>query len=147
MKKITLTLYFLAISIAGMTLFAQSTKYFDKYQAIADSFEVQYQIPSSVMLAIAYFESGGGTSNLAKKSNNHFGMRAGKGWAKYSSDTASYEAFCKLVTRKKFYTTLKGDPDPKKWIYALSRANYAGSSTTWPKKMIYVIRTYKLTFA
>ena len=49
------------------------TTYFQKYQPIADSFESVYGIPSSIMLAVAMQESGGGKSRNAKLLNNHHG--------------------------------------------------------------------------
>lgn len=52
----------------------QKPVYFDDYRALADSLSLVYQIPSCVMLAVAYHESGGGVSVVAKKLNNHFGI-------------------------------------------------------------------------
>jgi flagellum-specific peptidoglycan hydrolase FlgJ len=139
MKKTTITFLFM---IAWSAIFSQT--YFIKYQTIADSFETVYRIPSAVILAVAYHESGGGKSNLATKSNNHFGIRGKKSYRKFESDVASYEAFCRLVTRKTFYSRLIECQDPKKWIAALSNANYAGGSATWPKHVIEIIDQYDL---
>ncbi len=139
MKKTTITFLFM---IAWSAIFSQT--YFTKYQPIADSLETVYRIPSSVMLAVAYHESGAGRSKLATRSHNHFGMKGKKGYQSFSSDTASYEAFCRLLTRKKFYVKLVECQDPKKWIAALANANYAGGSTTWPKHVIGIINQYDL---
>jgi len=129
------------------------TAYFAKYQKIADSLEAKYQIPSSVMLAVAYHESGGGVSRNAKLLNNHFGIVGKNNLLKthgikskyryFPSDTAGYVGFCDLVARKSFYANLKGNPDPAKWVYALHRAGYCPSST-WPGKVIGIIRKNKV---
>ena len=150
MKKRTTSLpvYFL-LAVAA---FCQKG-YFAKYQGMADSLEAVYQIPSSVMLAVAYHESGGGVSRNAKLLNNHFGIVGKNNLLKthgikskyrwFPSDTAGYVGFCNLIANKKFYPSLKGTTDPKKWVYALHRAGYCPAST-WPGKVIGIIRTYKL---
>lgn len=43
-----------------MHVYGQSAVYFEKYQLLADSLSGVYKIPSSVILAVAYWESGGG---------------------------------------------------------------------------------------
>jgi len=128
-------------------LFSQT--YFQKYQDIADSLETVYNIPSALMLAVAYHESGGGRSKVAKHSNNHFGIK-GKNhkvnskYKYYNSIIESYEGFCKLILSKKFYSSLKGTKDAKKWVRALSNSNYAGGSNTWEGHVMSVIKKYSL---
>lgn len=140
MKTLLATLFF-TVCISANT---QESTYIKKYQPLADSFESVYSIPSSLILAIAYLESAGGKSKLAVNSNNHFGIKGKKGFRKYESDTASYKGFCNLVSNKSFYNDLINVTDPKKWVYALSKANYANGSSTWPGKVISIINKYKL---
>lgn len=140
MKKLLLVTF---ISIAMFSK-SQDVNYFEKYQPLADSFESIYGVPSSLMLAIAYLESAGGKSKLAVNSNNHFGIKGKNGFRKYESDTASYESFCVLVYNKSFYKRLLNETDPVKWVYALSNANYAGGSNTWPGKVISIISRNEL---
>ena len=128
-------------------LFSQT--YFQKYQNIADSLETVYNIPSALMLAVAYHESAGGESKVAKHSNNHFGIKGKNHKVKsafkyYESATASYEGFCRLVLSKKFYSSLKGTKDTKKWVRALSNSNYAGGSNTWEGNVMSVVKKYNL---
>jgi Bax protein len=146
MKKLFLTLtFFLFVSKKSF-----SQDYFQKYQPIADSLEKIYGIPSSIMLAVAYIESGGGKSLVAKQSHNHFGIkgkndRVKSSYKYFENDTASYVGFCDVISRKKFYSNLKGTEDVNKWVYAISNSGYATNSTTWSKKIIYVIKSKNLS--
>ena len=40
----------------------------------------KYKIPASITLAQGVLESGNGRSQLASKSNNHFGIKCHTGW-------------------------------------------------------------------
>jgi len=67
--------YILIILFSFLINSVKSQDYFEQYQQLADSFEVVYGIPSSVIMGVAYHESGGGKSQLARYSNNHFGIK------------------------------------------------------------------------
>ena len=107
------------------------------------------------MLAVAMQESGGGKSRNAKLLNNHFGIMGKNNLLKthgiksryqwYPSDTASYEGFCKLVARRKFYANLKGNTNTSLWVRAIGNSGYAGSATKWIAAINSIIRKYKLT--
>jgi flagellum-specific peptidoglycan hydrolase FlgJ len=151
MKKM-LTLVCFTVSLPYLAQRA----YFDKYQTMADSFETVYGIPSALMLAVAMQESGGGTSRVAKLLNNHFGIMGKNNLLKthgiksryqwYASDTASYEGFCKLVARRKFYTNLKGNSNALVWVKALGNSGYAGShASVWIASISRIIKSYKLS--
>ncbi len=56
----------------------------------------------------------------------------------------SYIAFCKLVSRKRFYAKLKDDPDYKKWVNAIGGAGYSTQADVWKSKIFYTIKRYKL---
>jgi flagellum-specific peptidoglycan hydrolase FlgJ len=138
--------------ILSNNLKSQKT-YIEKYQLIADSLECVYEIPSSVMLAIGFYESAGGKSKVALLLNNHFGivgpnnlMETHKIYSRYryfNSVIASYEGFCKLVTGKKFYSKLKGSDNSSNWVYALHSVGYA-SSGQWPVKINKLIKNYNI---
>lgn len=148
-KKIILTILFIMLNF----LIKSQKMYFEKYQSIADSLETVYQIPSSVMLAIGFYESAGGKSKVALLLNNHFGivgpnklMETHKIHSKYrhfESVQDSYEGFCKLVINKKFYQKLKGSDDSSAWVYALHSVGYA-SSGQWPVKINKLIKNYNV---
>ena len=80
--------------------------YIQNHKKIALELSEQYGIPPAVILSIAFVESGGGTSKNSKTLNNHFGI-VGKNnvsssrYRYFNSVRESYEAFCKLVARKK----------------------------------------------
>jgi Bax protein len=129
-------------------------KFFNEYRPLADSLAAAYQIPASVILAVAFQESGGGTSVVGRRLNNHFGLKgrvAGgdtvsvKSSYKYFAKPAdSYVYFCNLVARKKFYPYLKGSKDYKKWVVSISNTGYAANAKVWSKHIIGVIEKYQL---
>ncbi len=128
--------------------------FFKDYRPLADSLSKVYQIPASVILAVAYQESGGGISVVGKRLNNHFGIRGRviggdtvsvKSSYKYFSKAEdSYVYFCKLVASKKFYPSLKGNTDYKKWIISISKTGYAANAQVWSSHIIGVVERYKL---
>jgi Bax protein len=138
------------LSFFIISINSQKELYFKKYQNLADSLENVYGIPSQVMMGIAYHESAGGTSKVAKHSNNHFGIKGknhkvNSAFKYYESDTASYKGFCELIASKKFYSKLKDNDNPNIWINQISRSGYAGGSSTWGPRVIGIINKFKLT--
>jgi Bax protein len=133
---------------------AQS-KYIRQYKPIADSLSEIYGIPTSVMLGVAIIESGAGKSRNCKLLNNHFGVKGKndlmktKGikssYKQYPDGRASYVAFCKLITKKKFYSKLKGSKDHKLWLEAISKAGYSTVPDEWKRNITAAIRKHKLT--
>jgi flagellum-specific peptidoglycan hydrolase FlgJ len=152
MKKQYFISFFICLFICK-SLNAQN-KFFDAYRPLADSLAAAYQIPASVILAVAYQESGGGTSVVGRRLNNHFGLKGRvvggdtvsvKSSYKYFEKPGdSYIYFCNLVARKKFYPSLKGTTEYKKWVIAISKTGYAGNAKVWSKHIIGVIEKYKL---
>ena len=55
-------------------------EYIDKYKDEAIYQMKKYKIPASITLAQGILESGDGNSELAKKSNNHFGIKCHSDW-------------------------------------------------------------------
>ena len=86
-----------------------------------DTCASRYSIPSEVIRGIGWSESHLGTSPLALRSNNLFGIKCGdnwKGercgaWRKYASRFESVEDFCKYINF--YYPHLIGKPLGK-WI-------------------------------
>ena len=149
MRKLLITL------VLSLNFFSYSQKeYFDTYQILADSLEGVYGIPSSVMLSIAYHESGGGKSRNAKLLNNHHGIKGSNNLLKthkikskyrqFASVEESYVGFCELVTRKKVYGKLKGEEDVSKWVYGIYNSGYC-SSKKWPVAILGIIKKNKLS--
>lgn len=140
--------------IAAQFVMAQ-TKYVKKYRPIADSLSLVYGVPSSVTLGVAIMESGSGTSRNCKLLKNHFGI-VGKNnlfktkgiktrYKQYPDDLTSYEDFCKLMTKKKFYKRLKGNMDHKLWADAISKAGYSEIPEIWKQRLLAIIKNNKLS--
>ena len=55
-------------------------RYIDTHLLKAQHLEQAYGIPVSIQFAQAIYESRGGRSPLAKKTNNHFGISCGDNW-------------------------------------------------------------------
>ena len=135
--------------------------YIGTYKDIAIDKMEKYNIPASITLAQGILESGNGLSTLAKKSNNHFGIKCHSGWKGkrvYHDDDKKGECFRKYPTpegsfndhsifltgrgRYEFLFDLKPD-DYKAWAKGLKKAGYA-TDRKYPKKLISFIETFEL---
>jgi len=122
---------------------------------------IEFKIPASVILAQAIFESGSGTSDLALKSKNHFGIKCHLEWEGDTitkTDDTLNECFRKyydvqdsytdhslfLVTRQR-YAFLFELPltDYQGWCYGLKNAGYA-TYPTYAEDLIKLIEDEKL---
>ena len=131
-----------------------ANRFISKYRPIADSLAAVYGIPSSVILGISLLESGAGTSRNARLLKNYFGI-VGKNnlrqthgirtrYRQYNTDTGSFVDFCRLMTRKKFYASLKNNPSPTLWIKAISATGYSEVPAIWQKRVLGTIRQHRL---
>lgn len=135
--------------------------YVGTYKDIAIDKMEKYKIPASITLAQGILESGNGLSTLAKKSNNHFGIKCHSGWKgkkvyhdddkkgecfrKYDSAEGSFNDHSKFLTgrgRYEFLFDLRPD-DYKAWAKGLKKAGYA-TDRKYPKKLISFIETFEL---
>jgi len=133
---------------------AQNHKYITNHKVMAAVLSEHYGIPASVILAVASIESSGGSAATAKVLNNHFGMvgdnnlvnhRGHKSrYKQYNNEIASYIDFCQVVSRKKFYSKLKDNDDPKVWVKALSKCGYSEAPEQWEQKVFSVLSSNKL---
>ena len=135
--------------------------YIKKYSQIAIDEMQQYKIPASITLAQGILESSSGTSELSKRSNNHFGIKCHKSWngAKtYHDDDKKSECFrvyknpsysfkdhsLFLYGKKRYMNLFRLDiTDYKGWAKGLRKAGYA-TDKTYPKKLIKLIEDYQL---
>ena len=143
------------ILILGFTSFSfGQTKYFTTYGSLADSLEKVYGIPAPIILGVAFHESGAGKSQVATLLNNHFGLKGKNDLVKthniksaykyYATVADSYAGFCKVISSKKYYPTLKGTSNIDTWLTAISNAGYAANAVTWKASILRVIRIYSL---
>ncbi len=145
--------------------------YIDKNKKIAIREMERAGIPASIKLAQGILESNAGRSHLAKRANNHFGIKCGDDWngrkvhqkdddfddkgrliescfRVYESVEACYVAHSEFLRdpRKEFrYGFLfRLDPtDYRRWAYGLKQAGYA-TSATYPERLIELIERYEL---
>ena len=135
--------------------------YIQKYARIAVREMHAYKIPASITLAQGILESGSGGSELALKSNNHFGIKCHTGWTGqrvYHDDDAKGECFRKYVytetsyrdhslflsQRRRYAFLFEYDTkDYKKWAYGLRKAGYA-TDKKYPEKLLKFIKQYEL---
>lgn len=140
---------------------AATTAYIKKYYKIAIMNMKNYKIPASITLAQGILESAAGTSKLATKANNHFGIKCKKGYTgpryyknddkrnepfkKYSSAAESYADHAMFLSSRKVYASLfKYDStDYKSWAYGLKRCGYA-TNPKYPQELIGVIKANNL---
>jgi flagellum-specific peptidoglycan hydrolase FlgJ len=136
-------------------------QYIRKYAPMAVMEMHEYKIPASITLAQGILESGNGRSQLASKSNNHFGIKCHKGWKgervyhdddekgecfrKYTYVQTSYKDHSKFLTGRKRYAGLfkLKKTDYKGWAKGLKKAGYA-TDRKYPKKLIKIIQDYRL---
>ena len=160
-------IFFLTLIICCHDVFSQDKSdavlnYIEKYKEIAMIEMVDYKIPASITLAQGILESGNGNSELAKKSNNHFGIKCHKSWTGkrtyhdddekgecfrvYDSPADSYRdhsIFLATGQRYAFLFDLK-ITDYKGWAKGLKQAGYA-TLPTYANVLIRLIENYNLT--
>jgi len=148
-----------------MNAFAQSEAtvvYIEMYKKIAVDEMKRTGIPASITLAQGILESNSGESSLAKKSNNHFGIKCKSDWkgeTVFQDDDSKNECFRVyptvldsykdhsnfLKSRPNYAGLFQLDPvDDSAWAYGLKKAGYATASD-YPKKLLKVINDYELS--
>lgn len=150
----------------GLSLSAQQRNqayvdYIQKYAHIAVSEQAKFGIPASITLAQGLLESGAGKSELAMKSNNHFGIKCHTGWTgertyhdddaaqecfrKYKNVSESYDDHSLFLTSRPRYADLFSlkATDYKGWAHGLKKAGYA-TDPNYAHKLIKIIEDYGL---
>lgn len=136
-------------------------EYIELYKNIAVKKQKEYKIPASITLAQGILESGSGNSSLARKANNHFGIKCHKGWKgktyimdddaknecfrKYRKAEDSYRDHSLFLTQRGRYSSLFDlkITDYKGWAYGLKAAGYA-TNPKYPQLLIKIIEKYNL---
>lgn len=162
MKKLVLSVLTLLMAVASLGQSAKYESYISKYRHLAIDQMRQHSIPASITMAQALLESGAGTSTLAVKGHNHFGIKAHNDWTGpvmlkdddapdekfrvYSRDEQSYEDHSLFLKRGRRYASLftLSVTDYKGWAHGLKAAGYA-TSPTYASKLIQIIEDYNLT--
>ena len=160
-KYLFLLIALFPVISAAQTKVTAAEKYIAKYHKLA-IFEMQSTgIPASITLAQALHESANGTSQLAVKANNHFGVRCSSNWngkrfyrngnkknycfRKYNTVEEAYKDRSSFLSKNKKYAFLfkYGQQDYIHWAKGLQRAGYA-SSKIYAKQLINTIDRYNL---
>lgn len=126
-------------------------------------------IPLSIIFAMAGLESSWGTSELARRSNNHFGIKKGPHWngpvyckdteefpdgrtstrivqcfRKYTAISDSYRDFGQHLTQTRYKGLYNHSPSRYRyWAYTLQDAGYA-TDPKYAEKLIHIIEHYQL---
>lgn len=162
-KQILLLAFFVSchINIQGQSRNKQYVDYIKKYRDIAVDEMKQFHIPASITLAQGLLESGAGNSTLARKSNNHFGIKCGSDWngktVKHDDDARnecfrvyknvkdSYRDHSKFLAGRSRYAALfkLKITDYKGWAHGLKKAGYA-TNPRYAYQLIDIIERYDL---
>lgn len=152
---------FVAVGVQAQRKNARYVEYINKYSDLAVEQMKLHKIPASITLAQGLLESGAGRSELARKSNNHFGIKCGSSWRgrsvrhdddarnecfrAYRNPRDSYEdhsAFLKKGARYAFLFKLE-ITDYKGWAKGLKKAGYA-TDPSYANRLITIIEDYDL---
>lgn len=135
--------------------------YIEQYREVAIEEMKRSGIPASVTLAQGIYESGAGSSRLAREANNHFGIKCKPEWTgatirhtddlrnecfrKYSAAIDSYRDHSEFLRTRSHYAFLfrLDRRDYKGWVYGLKKAGYA-TSPRYPEALLRLIETYQL---
>jgi hypothetical protein len=166
MKKarylVTIITLFLTVILHGQKDGVSSGKaYINEYSDLAIREMKRSGIPASITLAQGMLESDNGNSSLARKANNHFGIKCHNDWKGetfHQDDDAKDECFRKynrveesfqdhsdfLMSGSRYSFLFELKPtDYRGWAKGLKKAGYA-TSPTYADKLISLIEVYGL---
>jgi flagellum-specific peptidoglycan hydrolase FlgJ len=136
--------------------------YVKKYAPAATKNMRFFKIPASITLAQGILESGYGEGTLAKKANNHFGIKCHKEWKgksithdddekdecfrSYKNPLRSYRDHSLFLVDRERYSSLftLNRKDYKGWAEGLKAAGYA-TDPKYADKLISLIERFNLT--
>ncbi len=130
---------------------AQAThQYIKSNKNLVTELSKKYEIPAAVIMSIAFVETGGGSCKNSKQLNNHFGIvgknhQKGSKYKQFSSKEESFDAFCKMLTRKKYYSDLKGKNDFSLWVKTIANNGYSTQPKEWIRRITLVYNKFNLS--
>lgn len=145
---------------AKLSKTASYSDYISKYAPIAILNMQEHGIPASITLAQAVLESGAGQGELARKSNNHFGIKCHSDWEgervyhdddkkqecfrKYKTPEQSFEDHSKFLMKDRYKKLFDLDiRDYKGWAKGLKECGYA-TDPNYAKRLVELIELYQL---
>lgn len=135
--------------------------YIRRFQKVAKTEMDKFGIPASIKMGQAILESDAGNSKLAKKNNNHFGMKCFSKSCKkghcsnfsddhhkdffrvYESAWESWRGHSQMITTGKYKDLLKLKTDYRAWAKGLKDRGYA-TDPNYVKKLTDLIEEYQL---
>jgi len=139
----------------------QTQAYIDRFSKIAIAEMQKYGIPASISLAQGLVESRFGTSKLAQRNNNHFGIKCFSKkcrpghcsnffddhhkdfFRKFTNPWESWRAHSQMLAGGRYARLKKHGRDYRKWAQGLKQLGYA-TDRTYAEKLIGVIEKYDL---
>lgn len=150
---------FVAFFADGQALNARYLEYIDRYKAIALEHQRDYGVPAAITLAQGLLESNAGQSYLARRGNNHFGIKcySWKGPVVEYDDTLKHNCYrnygcaedsfldhAKFLRGKRYSALYDLDvTDYAGWAQGLRDCGYA-EDPTYPQKLVRLIEQYEL---
>ena len=152
---------FLTVGVQAQRKNARYIEYIDRYSDLAVEQMKLYKIPASITLAQGLLESGAGLSELARSSNNHFGIKCGGSWTgrsvKHDDDARgecfrayghprdSYQDHSVFLSKGARYAFLFSldITDYKGWARGLKKAGYA-TDPSYANRLITIVEDYNL---
>lgn len=159
MKRLIALTLILTLAVAAAP--DRYEKYIAKYSQVAVAEMQRTGVPASITLAQGLLESAAGGSELASKSNNHFGIKCHSDWKGrkvyrdddksgecfrvYANAAASFQDHSDFLRYRDRYKALFDlDPlDYKAWANGLREAGYA-TDPGYADKLINLIEKYEL---
>jgi len=156
MQRIAFSFLFVVGLLNTPLLFSQGrSTYIEEWKDVAMQNMLDYKIPASITLAQGILESGNGKSELAKRANNHFGIKChnwdgprvyhdddarGECFRKYRNAQSSYDDHSEFLASQPRYRSLFDLKvnDYKGWAKGLKKAGYA-TNPKYPKLLITII--------
>lgn len=154
MIKKSLLLTLCCLLITAVTVRSQSIQdYVDEHTDYAQELMREYEVPASVILAVAIHESAAGKSKVARHLNNHFGIKGSNSstainssYKDYGTAADSYTNFVEVLQNRSSFSKLfdlYDQYDYAGWARGIQRGGYA-SSRTWANQVIAIINKYQL---
>jgi LysM repeat protein len=152
---------FVPARLSGQGRVGTYENYIRKYSDLAIEHMEKYNIPASITLAQGILESGAGMSDLARRSDNHFGIKCHRGWTgekvyaaddtpndcfrKYKNVEDSYRDHSEFLAYGSRYKALfdLSVTDYKGWARGLQKSGYA-TDKAYANKLIKLIEDYEL---
>lgn len=126
--------------------FQRYFNYFEKHYEVAKQIENLHGVPVCVQFALAVDESGCGRSPVAKKFNNHFGIKTRNGYIRYKSSNDGFWGLYRNVFSNSRFKHLLEIPkdDYKSWCMGLSYAGYSYIGPHKGERLIKIIESFEL---